>query len=47
MFLTLVNSFKQFDVNVSLTSGGPSSDALLLSVVSAAKAMPEIYVDIQ
>jgi raffinose/stachyose/melibiose transport system permease protein len=24
MFLTLVNSFKQFDVNVSLTSGGPS-----------------------
>jgi len=25
MFLTLVNSFKQFDVNVSLTSGGPST----------------------
>jgi raffinose/stachyose/melibiose transport system permease protein len=25
MFLTLVNSFKQFDVNVSLTNGGPSS----------------------
>ena len=24
LFLTLVNSFKQFDVNVSLTSGGPS-----------------------
>lgn len=24
MFLTLVQSFKQFDVNVSLTSGGPS-----------------------
>ena len=24
MFLTLVNSFKQFDVNVSLTGGGPS-----------------------
>ncbi len=24
MFLTLVNSFKEFDVNVSLTSGGPS-----------------------
>ena len=24
MFLTLVNSFKQFDVNVSLTAGGPS-----------------------
>lgn len=24
-FLTLVNSFKQFDVNVSLTSGGPST----------------------
>ena len=23
-FLTLINSFKQFDVNVSLTSGGPS-----------------------
>lgn len=25
MFLTLVNSFKEFDVNVSLTSGGPST----------------------
>ena len=25
MFLTLVNSFKQFDVNVSLTAGGPST----------------------
>jgi len=25
MFLTLVQSFKQFDVNVSLTSGGPSA----------------------
>lgn len=25
VFLTLVNSFKQFDVNVSLTSGGPST----------------------
>jgi raffinose/stachyose/melibiose transport system permease protein len=25
MFLTLVNSFKQFDVNVSLTNGGPST----------------------
>jgi len=25
MFLTLVNSFKQFDVNISLTSGGPST----------------------
>jgi raffinose/stachyose/melibiose transport system permease protein len=25
MFLTLVQSFKQFDVNVSLTAGGPSS----------------------
>lgn len=25
MFLTLVQSFKQFDVNVSLTAGGPSA----------------------
>jgi raffinose/stachyose/melibiose transport system permease protein len=25
MFLTLVNSFKQFDVNYALTAGGPSS----------------------
>ncbi len=25
LFLTLVNSFKQFDVNVSLTAGGPSA----------------------
>lgn len=25
LFLTLVNSFKQFDINVSLTSGGPST----------------------
>lgn len=25
LFLTLVQSFKQFDVNVSLTSGGPSA----------------------
>ena len=25
LFLTLVNSFKQFDVNVSLTSGGPAA----------------------
>lgn len=25
LFLTLVNSFKQFDVNVSLTNGGPST----------------------
>jgi raffinose/stachyose/melibiose transport system permease protein len=25
MFLTLLNSFKQFDVNVSLTAGGPST----------------------
>ena len=25
MFLTMVNSFKQFDVNVSLTGGGPST----------------------
>lgn len=25
VFLTLVNSFKQFDVNVSLTAGGPST----------------------
>jgi raffinose/stachyose/melibiose transport system permease protein len=24
MFLTLINSFKQFDVNYSLTAGGPS-----------------------
>jgi len=25
MFLTLINSFKQFDVNVSLTAGGPAT----------------------
>lgn len=25
LFLTLVNSFKQFDINVSLTSGGPAT----------------------
>jgi raffinose/stachyose/melibiose transport system permease protein len=25
LFLTLVQSFKQFDVNVSLTAGGPST----------------------
>jgi len=25
LFLTLVNSFKQFDVNISLTAGGPST----------------------
>jgi raffinose/stachyose/melibiose transport system permease protein len=25
LFITLVNSFKQFDVNISLTSGGPST----------------------
>ena len=25
LFLTLINSFKQFDVNVSLTAGGPST----------------------
>lgn len=25
LFLTLVNSFKQFDVNISLTAGGPSA----------------------
>jgi raffinose/stachyose/melibiose transport system permease protein len=25
LFLTLINSFKQFDVNVSLTAGGPSA----------------------
>jgi raffinose/stachyose/melibiose transport system permease protein len=24
MFLTLINSFKQFDVNFALTAGGPS-----------------------
>jgi raffinose/stachyose/melibiose transport system permease protein len=32
MFLTMVNSFKQFDVNVSLTNGGPATSFMGQSI---------------
>jgi len=32
MFMTLVNSFKQFDVNVSLTGGGPSTTFMGIAI---------------
>jgi raffinose/stachyose/melibiose transport system permease protein len=35
LFLTLVNSFKQFDVNVALSSGGPSTMVNMLGIEKA------------
>lgn len=35
LFLTLVNSFKQFDVNISLTNGGPSTMFTFASTTKA------------
>jgi raffinose/stachyose/melibiose transport system permease protein len=32
LFLTLINSFKQFDVNFALTDGGPSTQVAGLSI---------------
>ncbi|TFG82346.1 MAG: sugar ABC transporter permease [Spirochaetales bacterium] len=43
MFLTLVQSFKQFDVNVSLTSGGPSTMFLDTPVLGTELLALNIY----
>ena len=43
LFLTLVNSFKQFDVNVSLTNGGPAMVMGLTAVKSTQLLALNIY----
>lgn len=43
LFLTLVQSFKQFDVNVSLTSGGPSTMFMNKAIYSTELLALNIY----
>jgi raffinose/stachyose/melibiose transport system permease protein len=43
MFLTLVNSFKQFDVNYSLTSGGPATQFMGESIYGTELLAMNIY----
>ncbi|MFP4330788.1 MAG: carbohydrate ABC transporter permease [Alkalispirochaetaceae bacterium] len=43
MFLTLVNSFKQFDVNFSLTSGGPATSFMGESIFGTELLAMNIY----
>ena len=43
MFLTLVNSFKQFDVNYSLTAGGPATDFMGKSIFGTELLAMNIY----
>jgi raffinose/stachyose/melibiose transport system permease protein len=43
MFLTLVNSFKQFDVNYSLTAGGPATSFMGESIFGTELLAMNIY----
>ena len=43
MFLTLVNSFKQFDVNYSLTAGGPATNFMGESIFGTELLAMNIY----
>lgn len=43
MFLTLINSFKQFDTNVSLTNGGPPTTFMNSTVMSTEFLALNIY----
>ncbi|MDR3050998.1 MAG: sugar ABC transporter permease [Oscillospiraceae bacterium] len=43
LFLTLVNSFKQFDVNVSLTNGGPATIFMMKAINSSEFLALNIY----
>lgn len=43
MFLTLVNSFKQFDVNYSLTAGGPATTFMEKSIFGTELLAMNIY----
>jgi raffinose/stachyose/melibiose transport system permease protein len=43
MFLTLVNSFKQFDVNYSLTAGGPAAMFMEKSIFGSELLAMNIY----
>ncbi len=44
LFLTLINSFKQFDVNYSLTQGGPVTTFMNQSIWGGTKLIPmQIY----
>lgn len=43
LFLTLVNSFKQFDVNVSLTAGGPAVTFMDQSIYGTSLLAMNIY----
>ena len=43
MFLTLMNSFKQFDVNFSLTAGGPSTNFMGKSIYATELLALNIY----
>lgn len=43
LFLTLVNSFKQFDVNVSLTDGGPATLFMMQAIKSSEFLALNIY----
>ncbi len=43
MFLTLVNSFKQFDVNYSLTAGGPATSFMGKSIYGTELLAMNIY----
>ena len=43
LFLTLVNSFKQFDVNVSLTNGGPATIFMMKAIKSSEFLALNIY----
>jgi raffinose/stachyose/melibiose transport system permease protein len=43
LFLTLVNSFKQFDVNVSLTNGGPATLFMMKAIKSSEFLALNIY----
>ncbi len=43
LFLTLVNSFKQFDVNVSLTAGGPAVSFMGESMLGTKLIAMDIY----
>lgn len=43
IFLTLVNSFKQFDVNFALTSGGPATEFMGRSILGTELLAMNIY----
>jgi raffinose/stachyose/melibiose transport system permease protein len=44
LFLTLINSFKQFDINYALTGGGPGTQFMGLNIYASRFIPMQIYV---